>query len=137
MAKTIGMWALWKNSTDAFDKAFLTIGKKYETIWLLQVCCCVRSNDCVKLLIEPKDRKSTRLNSSHSQISYAVFCLKKKKQDHRPAPRPRPRRASKVTAEPHSLQEDPCQSLSLAHRLGALRASNRSCHAPTRYGTER
>src|SRR2546430_7740466 len=28
---------------------------------------------------ERKDRKSTRLNSSHSQISYAVFCLKKKK----------------------------------------------------------
>src|SRR3989475_8528181 len=27
------------------------------------------------------DRKSTRLNSSHSQISYAVFCLKKKKQE--------------------------------------------------------
>src|SRR2546430_10196276 len=27
------------------------------------------------------DRKSTRLNSSHSQISYAVFCLKKKQQD--------------------------------------------------------
>src|SRR2546427_5913683 len=26
------------------------------------------------------DRKSTRLNSSHSQISYAVFCLKKKKE---------------------------------------------------------
>src|SRR2546430_10792472 len=28
------------------------------------------------------DRKSTRLNSSHSQISYAVFCLKKKKMYH-------------------------------------------------------
>src|SRR2546427_8071870 len=27
------------------------------------------------------DRKSTRLNSSHSQISYAVFCLKKKKNE--------------------------------------------------------
>src|SRR2546427_4436779 len=27
------------------------------------------------------DRKSTRLNSSHSQISYAVFCLKKKKEE--------------------------------------------------------
>src|SRR2546427_9232697 len=27
-----------------------------------------------------RDRKSTRLNSSHSQISYAVFCLKKKKK---------------------------------------------------------
>src|SRR2546427_12021640 len=29
---------------------------------------------------DPRDRKSTRLNSSHSQISYAVFCLKKKKK---------------------------------------------------------
>src|SRR3989475_2273389 len=28
-----------------------------------------------------RDRKSTRLNSSHSQISYAVFCLKKKKNE--------------------------------------------------------
>src|SRR5439155_7997019 len=32
------------------------------------------------LELEPKDRKSTRLNSSHVAISYAVFCLKKKKQ---------------------------------------------------------
>src|SRR2546422_5491388 len=29
-----------------------------------------------------RDRKSTRLNSSHGYISYAVFCLKKKKQQH-------------------------------------------------------
>src|SRR5688572_31535401 len=29
------------------------------------------------------DRKSTRLNSSHSQISYAVFCLKKKKKTYK------------------------------------------------------
>src|SRR3712207_7740153 len=29
---------------------------------------------------EPRDRKSTRLNSSHANISYAVFCLKKKKK---------------------------------------------------------
>src|SRR3712207_7803522 len=29
----------------------------------------------------PEDRKSTRLNSSHANISYAVFCLKKKKQN--------------------------------------------------------
>src|SRR2546427_8735536 len=53
---------------------------------------------------ETRDRKSTRLNSSHSQISYAVFCLKKKhglQEAHRglqaqhPAahPRPQPRRA--------------------------------------------
>src|SRR2546430_9141331 len=32
--------------------------------------------------LEGGDRKSTRLNSSHSQISYAVFCLKKKKKEH-------------------------------------------------------
>src|SRR2546427_5323997 len=30
--------------------------------------------------VDAVDRKSTRLNSSHSQISYAVFCLKKKKR---------------------------------------------------------
>src|SRR3712207_9008204 len=29
-----------------------------------------------------RDRKSTRLNSSHANISYAVFCLKKKSRDH-------------------------------------------------------
>src|SRR5688572_31637886 len=31
-------------------------------------------------IVQRPDRKSTRLNSSHSQISYAVFCLKKKKK---------------------------------------------------------
>src|SRR5207248_10131706 len=31
---------------------------------------------------QPEDRKSTRLNSSHRTISYAVFCLKKKKKQH-------------------------------------------------------
>src|SRR3712207_7153364 len=45
----------------------------------------------------PEDRKSTRLNSSHAKISYAVFCLKKKKHLffqyssyllHRPSPSP-------------------------------------------------
>src|SRR2546430_13609937 len=33
----------------------------------------------VPVIMNTSDRKSTRLNSSHSQISYAVFCLKKKK----------------------------------------------------------
>src|SRR5688572_32459169 len=37
------------------------------------------SGDKIRFFFEEKDRKSTRLNSSHSQISYAVFCLKKKK----------------------------------------------------------
>src|SRR2546430_7345369 len=34
----------------------------------------------LRFVTRPGDRKSTRLNSSHSQISYAVFCLKKKKK---------------------------------------------------------
>src|SRR5258708_24446649 len=38
---------------------------------------CANPGDCSRA-----DRKSTRLNSSHQIISYAVFCLKKKKQNH-------------------------------------------------------
>src|SRR2546430_6421818 len=40
-------------------------------------CACAIAHHASRLGIEI-DRKSTRLNSSHSQISYAVFCLKKK-----------------------------------------------------------
>src|SRR5256886_7468440 len=43
---------------------------------------------------QPRDRKSTRLNSSHSQISYAVFCLKKKTP---PVSRSRFNSASRIT----------------------------------------
>src|SRR5256885_10208927 len=43
-------------------------------------CCCKPSRGSTKIrhYVAP-DRKSTRLNSSHLVISYAVFCLKKKK----------------------------------------------------------
>src|SRR3712207_8783296 len=37
------------------------------------------SNNDLDRSVQPTDRKSTRLNSSHANISYAVFCLKKKK----------------------------------------------------------
>src|SRR3712207_6978754 len=37
--------------------------------------------------VDPVDRKSTRLNSSHANISYAVFCLKKKNEHHAAAAR--------------------------------------------------
>src|SRR2546430_8039037 len=40
---------------------------------------CVDDHVVTYLVDLRPDRKSTRLNSSHSQISYAVFCLKKKK----------------------------------------------------------
>src|SRR5205085_10178437 len=39
-----------------------------------------RAEAAARLGVAEGDRKSTRLNSSHSQISYAVFCLKKKKK---------------------------------------------------------
>src|SRR2546430_8831080 len=40
---------------------------------------CDLFSETYSLALTFPDRKSTRLNSSHSQISYAVFCLKKKK----------------------------------------------------------
>src|SRR2546421_4090986 len=45
----------------------------------------LRRLDCgeVPFCARKEDRKSTRLNSSHDQISYAVFCLKKKKRYNR------------------------------------------------------
>src|SRR3712207_7462686 len=39
-----------------------------------------------RLAVEAQDRKSTRLNSSHANISYAVFCLKKKDLSSFPSP---------------------------------------------------
>src|SRR5689334_24661408 len=41
-----------------------------------------RLREAPPVLQHIEDRKSTRLNSSHSSISYAVFCLKKKKKEH-------------------------------------------------------
>src|SRR2546422_1953951 len=52
-------------------------------------------------LLLRKDRKSTRLNSSHGYISYAVFCLKKKKA--RQGTRGRPGRGQRTTAQDKAL----------------------------------
>src|SRR3989304_7377322 len=43
---------------------------------------------CGRCQIDVEDRKSTRLNSSHGYISYAVFCLKKKIQEYAYSPWP-------------------------------------------------
>src|SRR5689334_5578820 len=45
----------------------------------LALAAAVKGYKCIFVMTE--DRKSTRLNSSHSSISYAVFCLKKKTDD--------------------------------------------------------
>src|SRR5688572_31424050 len=49
-------------------------------------------------LLRPRveDRKSTRLNSSHSQISYAVFCLKKKKKKKKKSKKHKTRSQQKI-----------------------------------------
>src|SRR2546427_5177707 len=55
----------------------------FRSSWASTVAQCARSKLTGLLNAFPEtatDRKSTRLNSSHSQISYAVFCLKKKKK---------------------------------------------------------
>src|SRR2546422_7176330 len=56
---------------------------QFKDYWLNQHSWLER-----KVIETTRDRKSTRLNSSHGYISYAVFCLKKKKQNthtHSPA----------------------------------------------------
>src|SRR5256886_11377226 len=57
----------------------------------------------------PRDRKSTRLNSSHSQISYAVFCLKKNKSHPRlpPSRRVRPSSLSSLAPPWSRTRPDP------------------------------
>src|SRR2546429_9958252 len=52
-----------------------------QTSWASQVFLLAHASDPVTLGLASSrgDRKSTRLNSSHGYISYAVFCLKKKK----------------------------------------------------------
>src|SRR5206468_9423804 len=49
-------------------------------VWPATIAIPPRSRRFASSLAEREDRKSTRLNSSHDQISYAVFCLKKKKK---------------------------------------------------------
>src|SRR3989475_8596548 len=54
--------------------------KKYKILPNTAGCYTVEDALRYARLARAADRKSTRLNSSHSQISYAVFCLKKKKK---------------------------------------------------------
>src|SRR2546430_10667631 len=70
---------------------YTTLFRSQQPHYLRRVVCTgsVKSDELEKslkhgplaLMSKDLDRKSTRLNSSHSQISYAVFCLKKKTQN--------------------------------------------------------
>src|SRR2546429_6778540 len=72
--------------TTLFRSVFHYLPFNFAASWLLLLSCLTRettltlSTDLNRLADEiVRDRKSTRLNSSHGYISYAVFCLKKKK----------------------------------------------------------
>src|SRR2546430_6911156 len=81
----------WGETCESYtDPEFAGVGESTpsQTAWaLLGLFAAERtSGRAVERGIEylrrtQRDRKSTRLNSSHSQISYAVFCLKKKKNN--------------------------------------------------------
>src|SRR5688572_32074864 len=66
---------IWRRILETFDGY---VGMNYDPSHLVW-----QMIDQARFIREfgPQDRKSTRLNSSHSQISYAVFCLKKKKKN--------------------------------------------------------
>src|SRR5437867_8050244 len=55
-------------------------GRRYVPSCSIGFCVASTMNSSPSGCVVPPDRKSTRLNSSHRTISYAVFCLKKKKK---------------------------------------------------------
>src|SRR5436305_4127831 len=60
---------------------YTTLFRSFFGMARTQPGCCSSTRSCCfhQERVELQDRKSTRLNSSHVRISYAVFCLKKKK----------------------------------------------------------
>src|SRR5699024_12404152 len=65
------VYCCWPLHRALSHSAFLSL--LFYHFWLFILLSTLRARQCCR------DRKSTRLNSSHVSISYAVFCLKKKK----------------------------------------------------------
>src|SRR3712207_7081023 len=82
---------LFRSETRAFSRRFQErmgrppstnqAGVYSATLAYLRAVAAAGTDDAQRAVPEMKDRKSTRLNSSHANISYAVFCLKKKTDD--------------------------------------------------------
>src|SRR2546427_7310870 len=70
--------------TTLFRSPFPALGRDSTCIWFDLAVTGRVELAILDLRGNAVDRKSTRLNSSHSQISYAVFCLKKKKNSCQP-----------------------------------------------------
>src|SRR5690625_3580166 len=66
-------------SYDALQRSRLLLKLSAKILENLDELADLESRDTGKTVSTARDRKSTRLNSSHVAISYAVFCLKKKK----------------------------------------------------------
>src|SRR3712207_7092977 len=65
--------------TTLFRSPLVSAGKPHASRPATTASATARSSACMASSAAPyQDRKSTRLNSSHANISYAVFCLKKK-----------------------------------------------------------
>src|SRR2546422_6902498 len=72
---------IWKAARRVFDAATAqAFGGKRRIVWYEVFAGEKAFRQFSEWLPEGTDRKSTRLNSSHGYISYAVFCLKKKKK---------------------------------------------------------
>src|SRR2546422_4860404 len=88
--------------TTLFRSAFVSLG-----LGGLAAAYCARG-----LAPDHADRKSTRLNSSHGYISYAVFCLKKKKTGPYPITMPQPPPRTNPPPAPGSAQAPPAAQVS-------------------------
>src|SRR2546422_4611379 len=71
-----GVFTIWGAVLTKSLNARLSVGSRRNAESEISDCAPVRADDRSGF----EDRKSTRLNSSHGYISYAVFCLKKKKR---------------------------------------------------------
>src|SRR5690554_7599302 len=76
----VGGFRWYKNTTDAIGSLLLGLYDDDGVLHHVGVTASFTMARRKELARELADRKSTRLNSSHVRISYAVFCLKKKKK---------------------------------------------------------
>src|SRR2546430_9319381 len=84
MAVDLGRWLFaWPAAAKRPPGMPAADSGKYIVRWVNDGGHWLMAQDIWNSDVALPDRKSTRLNSSHSQISYAVFCLKKKKKKQR------------------------------------------------------
>src|SRR5256884_7232130 len=93
-----------------------------------RICCEATELENSDTQQQPGDRKSTRLNSSHGYISYAVFCLKKKNTQTSPHPLVPTAVLNRVLRDAQTAHPPPMQR---RHRPLVLYATQCASHPPT------